>query len=179
MQSGDDSWHVIEENLVIHPWQDEFKTPLPEYCYTASIFSKASIELRVREAEKDKVADEGEIEVIDPATARVERIKANDPRFYSADGFRARRYKGSSKPMRIPPFVWQQMSVGQRRKAIEREQKKITTEEAESKAKEAQKKKPSTPRRKARPSSKHFQLCQPSTGSNAGIGISCNQWLSC
>ena len=145
MQSGDDSRHVIEENLVIHPWQDEFKSPLPEYGYTASIFSKANIELRVREAEKDKVVAEGEIEVNDPATARVERIKANDPRYYSADGFKARRYKGSSKPMHIPPFVWQQMSVGQRRKAIEREQKKIATEEAESKAKEVHKKKPSTP----------------------------------
>ena len=145
MQSGDDSWHVIEENKTIHPWQNEFKSPLPEYGYIASIFSKADIELRVREAEKDKDVDEGEIEVIDPATAKVERIKANDPRYYSADGFKARRYKGSSKPMRIPPFVWQQMSVGQRRKAIEREQKKIATEEAESKAKTSTKKKPSTP----------------------------------
>ena len=145
MQSGDDSWHVIEENKTIHPWQNEFKSPLPEYGYIASIFSKSDIELRVREAEKDKDVDEGEIEVIDPATAKVERIKANDPRYYSADGFKARRYKGSSKPMHIPPFVWQQMSVGQRRKAIEREQKKIATEEAESKAKTSTKKKPSTP----------------------------------
>ena len=47
--------------------------------------------------------------------------------------------------MHIPPFVWQQMSVGQRRKAIEREQRKIATEEAESKAKASTKKKPSTP----------------------------------
>ena len=124
MQSGDDSWHVVEENKVIHPWHDEFKSPLPDYGSIASIFSKADIELRVREAEKDKDFDEGEVEVIDPATAKVERIKANDPRYYSADGFKARRYKGSSKPMHIPPFVWQQMSVGQRRKAMHRERAK-------------------------------------------------------
>ena len=68
------------------------KSPPPEYGYTASIFSKANLELRVREAERDKIAVEGEIEVIDPATARVERIKANDPRFFSADGFKARRF---------------------------------------------------------------------------------------
>lgn len=29
-QSGDDSWHVIEENTVIEPWQDKFKSALPK-----------------------------------------------------------------------------------------------------------------------------------------------------
>ena len=42
---------------------------------TVSIFTQANIELRVREAEKDKVADEGGVEVIDPATAKVGYIK--------------------------------------------------------------------------------------------------------
>ena len=88
-QSGDDSWHVIEENTVIEPWQDKFKAPLPERGYTASIFSKANIELRIREAERDKIASQEETEVIDPATAKVEHIKANDPRYYSADGFKS------------------------------------------------------------------------------------------
>ena len=63
------------------------------------------------------------IEVIDPKTAKREFIKRGDASFYSASGYKTRRYKGSSKPMDIPSFVWQAMSVKERRKAIEEEQK--------------------------------------------------------
>ena len=50
---------------------------------------------------------------------------------YSADGFKTRRYKGSSKPLEIPSFVWQPMSTKARREAIREEQKKIAKSGAE------------------------------------------------
>ena len=59
----------------------------------------------------------------DPKTAKREFIKRGDASFYSASGYKTRRYKGSSKPIDIPSFVWQAMSVKERRKAIEEEQK--------------------------------------------------------
>ena len=74
------------------------------------------------------------IEVIDPKTAKREFIKRGDASYYSASGYKTRRYKGSSKPMDIPSFVWQAMSVKERRKAIEDEQKEIAAK-AKAKAK--------------------------------------------
>ena len=52
-------------------------------------------------------------------------IRSDDPKFYDAGGFKTRRYQGSSKPRDIPSFVWQSMSVKQRRLAIAEEQKKL------------------------------------------------------
>ena len=73
------------------------------------------------------------IEVINPTTGEVERIRRDDPQYYSADGFKTRRYKGSSKPMDIPSFVWQSMSVKARREAIREEQMKLARDGAEKK----------------------------------------------
>ena len=65
------------------------------------------------------------IEVINPTTGLKEFIRRDDPSFYSAGGFKTRQYKGSSKPLEIPSFVWQSMSTKARREAIREEQKKI------------------------------------------------------
>ena len=72
--------------------------------------------------------------MINPVTGAIEKIKRDDPTFYNASGFKARRYKGSSKPMDIPPFLWKEMSTKERRKAIAEEQKKIARMSAEPKA---------------------------------------------
>ena len=61
-----------------------------------------------------------------------EKISKADSRYYSADGFKTRRYKSSSKPMDIPSFVWQSMSLKARKEAIQKEQKKIALREAAS-----------------------------------------------
>ena len=55
----------------------------------------------------------------------MEKIRRDDPQYYSADGFKTRRHKGSRKPMDIPSFVWQSMSVKARREAIGEEQMKL------------------------------------------------------
>ena len=58
-------------------------------------------------------------------TGKVERIRADDPSYYDASGFKARKYKNSSKPKDMPPFVWQAMSQKERRNAIIEEQRKL------------------------------------------------------
>ena len=67
----------------------------------------------------------GEVEVINPMTGEVERIRTDDPSYYDASGFKARKYKNSSKPKDIPPSVWQAMSQKERRLAIAEEQKTL------------------------------------------------------
>ena len=81
--------------------------------------------------------------MINYKTGRKELIKRNDSTFYSADGFKTRRYKGSSKPENIPSFVWQSLSPKQRRLAIDKEQKKIAAKKAESSAPKTEPSRPS------------------------------------
>ena len=75
----------------------------------------------------------GEVEVINPMTGEVERIRTDDPSYHDASGFKARKYKNSSKPKDIPPFVWQAMSQKERGLAIAEEQKTLALEEKEKK----------------------------------------------
>ena len=79
-----------------------------------TIFSQDISDLRVGAAEEIKLdedipgddpLDKEIIEVSNPATGIVEKIKRDDPQYCSADGFKTRRCKGSSKPMDIPSFV--------------------------------------------------------------------------
>ena len=79
----------------------------------------------------DDPLDKERIEGINPSTGVVEKIRTDDPQYYSADGFKTRRYKGSSKPMDIPSFVWQSMSVKARREAAREEQMKLPRSGAE------------------------------------------------
>jgi hypothetical protein len=53
----------------------------------------------------DAPLDKEIIEVSNPATGIVEKIKRDDPQYCRAYGFKTRRCKGSSKPMDIPSFV--------------------------------------------------------------------------
>eukprot|EP00435_Cladocopium_sp_Y103_P003005 s701_g1.t1 len=94
----------------------------------------------VREPEPNVIEEpvedaDDKIEVINPKTGEIEKISKSDPTFYDTGGFKARRYKDSSKPLGIPPFVWQSMSVKARREAIREEQMKIAAKEAEKKLK--------------------------------------------
>jgi len=109
-----------------------------------TIFHKSVIDLRERTEEEIRVdevipgddpSDKDLIEVINPSAGVVEKIRRDDPQYYSADGFKTRRYKGSSKPMDIPSFVWQSMSVKARREAIRvrEEQMKLARDGAEKK----------------------------------------------
>ena len=75
----------------------------------------------------------GDIEVINPITGAIEKILSNDPSFYDGSGFKARRYKNSSKPKNIPPFVWRSMSLKERRASIADEQRRLALEEKEKK----------------------------------------------
>ena len=133
VKSGESSWHVIEENEPIHPWSANYARSLGFVGEVVSIFSKFPVDVRTPEAEPSKLPDDDEIEVYNPVTGKKEVIKSNDPKFYDAGGFKARRYKGSSKPEHIPPFVWQSMSTKQRREAIAKEQKKLALEQELSK----------------------------------------------
>jgi hypothetical protein len=58
-----------------------------------------------------------DIEVINPVTGGTEYISRDDPSYYDSSGFKARRYKGSSKPKEIPPFLWRGASKAARERA--------------------------------------------------------------
>ena len=130
----DESWHVHEENLKIDPPVEDLEKDIEVHEVIVTIFSKEPIDLRNRVDEpiRGAVPDE-EVEVINPITGELERIRTNDPSYYDAGGFKARKYKNSSKPKDIPPFVWQAMSQKERRASIADEQRKLALEEKEKK----------------------------------------------
>ena len=92
---------------------------------TITILSKNELDLQTPDATPSTLPGPSEIEVFNPYTSKAEMIRSDDPKFYDAGGFKTRRYQGSSKPKDIPSFVWQSMSVKQRRLAIAEEQKKL------------------------------------------------------
>ena len=100
----------------------------------ATIFSKDLIDLRNAFDEPgEEEIPAGDVEVINPITGEIEKIRSDDPSFYDASGFKARRYKNSSKPKDVPPFVWRSMSQKERRASIAEEQKRLALEEKEKK----------------------------------------------
>ena len=131
----DDSWHVYEENLKIDPPVEDLEKDIEVHEVIATIlFSKEPIDLRNRVDEPPgEEVPSGEVEVINPMTGEVERIRTDDPSYYDVGGFKARKYKNSSKPKDILPFVWQAMSQKERRVAIAEEQRKLALEEKEKK----------------------------------------------
>eukprot|EP00435_Cladocopium_sp_Y103_P001822 s5403_g1.t1 len=131
-------WHVLEANLRIDPADGDLTEGTLSCEVMTTIFSKEPLDLCSKPVEviEEPVDDaDDKIEVINPKTDEVEKISKSDPTFYDAGGFKARRYKDSSKPLDIPPFVWQSMSVKARREAIREEQMKIAAKEAEKKLK--------------------------------------------
>ena len=60
------------------------------------------------------------MEVIDPTTGEVISIPKEGSSFYSAGGYRARKYKGTSKPPDVPSFLWKAASKAAREKEIRR-----------------------------------------------------------
>ena len=79
------------------------------------------------------------VEVIDPITGETTLIPKADSSYYDAGGYKARKYKGSSKPPDIPPFLWKAASKGERKKAIakyelEEARKRLLAEKSKHKA---------------------------------------------
>ena len=60
-----------------------------------------------------------DIEVINPITGSTEYISKDDPSYYDSKSFtgRSRRYKGTSKPKKIPTFLWRGASKTARGRA--------------------------------------------------------------
>ena len=138
----DDAWFILDQNFILCPKYEEWNQSVARCEVMLTIFHKGILDLRDRTEEVVKVgetipgddpSDEDMIEVINPSNGEVEKIRRDDPQYYSADGFKTRRYKGSSKPIDIPSFVWQSMSVKARREAIRREQMKLARDGAEKK----------------------------------------------
>ena len=113
---NDGSWHVMEENLKIDPPIEGLEREVEIQEVLATIFSKEPIDLRnpISEPGEEEIPA-GDVEVINPITGEIEKIRSNDPSYYDAGGFKARKYKNSSKPKDIPPFVWRSMSLKERR----------------------------------------------------------------
>ena len=136
------AWYIMEENLKIDPPVEELSKLIDDVIWIdvmVSIFSKTQINLgqsrdHVEPAEVPLLPGGGEskdlIKVIDAKTGETEFISRTDSRYYSADGFKTRRYKNSSKPREIPSFVWQSMSIKARKEAIQKEQKEIALRES-------------------------------------------------
>ena len=79
------------------------------------------------------------IEVLDPVTGETTLIPKTDSSYYDAGGYKARKYKGSSKPPSIPPFLWKAASKAERKKAIaeyelEEARKRLLAEKSKHKA---------------------------------------------
>ena len=144
----DDAWFILDQNFIMWPKYEEWNQAVATCEVMFTIFSKNILDLRERVPDSPKSSDDEDddsdgddddddtssgkkIEVINPTTGLKEMIRADDPSFYSADGFKTRRYKGSSKPLDIPSFVWQSMSTKARREAIREEQKKLARKGAE------------------------------------------------
>ena len=125
MHSDEESWHVVESNALIHPWDRSMDGLLEVVGATITILSKNELDLQTPDATPSTLPGPSEIEVFNPYTSKAEMIRSDDPKFYDAGGFKTRRYQGSSKPRDIPSFVWQSMSVKQRRLAIAEEQKRL------------------------------------------------------
>ena len=75
-----DSWHVHEENLKIDPPVEDLEKDIEVHEVTVTIFSKEPIDLRNRMDEPIEGEVPGdEVEVINPMTGELERIRTNDP----------------------------------------------------------------------------------------------------
>ena len=60
------------------------------------------------------------VEVVDPVTGEVTSIPKEGSSFYSAGGYKTRKYKGTSKPPDVPSFLWKAASKAAREKEIRR-----------------------------------------------------------
>jgi len=138
----DDAWFLLEQNFIVWPKYEDWNEAVATCEVMFTIFSKSIVDLRERTEEEvkldevvpgDDLSDKDMIEVINPTTGVVEKIRKDDPQYYSADGLKTRRYRGSSKPIDIPSFVWQSMSVKARREAIREEQMKLARSGVEKK----------------------------------------------
>ena len=105
----------LDQNFILWSKNEAWDETIAPCEVMLTIFHKDIIDLRQRTEPEIKVdevipgdhpKDKDLIEVVNPTTGEVERIRRDDPQYYSADGFKIRRYKGSSKPMDIPSFVW-------------------------------------------------------------------------
>ena len=130
-----DAWFILDQNFILWPKHEEWNEAVATCEVMFTIFSKKILDLRDRTERVDELkekipgddpSDKDLIDVINPKTGLTEKIRRDDPQFYSADGFKTRRYKGSSKPIDIPSFVWQSMSLKARREAIKEEQMKLS-----------------------------------------------------
>ena len=124
----------MEENLKVDPPIEGLEKQVEVQEVLATIFSKEPIDLRnpIDEPGEEEIPA-GDVEVINPITGEIEKIRSNHPSYYEAGGFKARKYKNSSKPKDIPPFVWGSMSLKERRASIAEEQKRLAFEEKEKK----------------------------------------------
>lgn len=92
----------MDENLKIDPPIEGLEKQVEVQEVMATIFSKEPIDLRNphrRPGEEEIPA--GDVLVINPVTGEIEKIQSNDPSYYDAGGFKARKYKNSSKPKDI------------------------------------------------------------------------------
>ena len=112
----DDAWFILDQNFILWPKYEEWNRSVATCEVMFTIFSKDIIDLRERVSDTaespdddDDSKDDGDddpssgkkLEVINPTTGLKELIRTDDPSFYSADGFKTWRYKGSSKPLDI------------------------------------------------------------------------------
>ena len=78
------------------------------------------------------------IEVIDPVTGETTLIPKTDSSYYDAGGHKARKYKGSSKPPDIPPFLRKAASNAEgkniERYELEEARKRLLAERSKHKA---------------------------------------------
>ena len=68
-----------------------------------------------------KPDEDGVITVLDEKTGKFVKIPAESTSYYSASGYKARKYKGSSKPDSIPTSLWRAASKKARKEAIEKD----------------------------------------------------------
>ena len=92
LHSDEESWHVVEANALIHPWDRSMDGLLEVVGATITILSRNELDLQTPDATPSTLPGPSEIEVFNPYTSKAEMIRSDDdPKFYNAGGFKTRK----------------------------------------------------------------------------------------
>ena len=125
MESGKALKVPSTDGMVDHSKKDAFESGIydPGEDEEGKGGSSSSSSGKPKDPPKDPfegVPPEDMVEVVDPVTGEVTSIPKEGSSFYSAGGYKTRKYKGTSKPPDVPSFLWKAASKAAREKEIRR-----------------------------------------------------------
>ena len=110
---------LVDQEVLKHAVDQEYEPDEPPELPEALVDDAPVVARGSGDLADDPGGEEVEmVEVLDPVTGEITLIPKTDSSYYDAGGYKARKYKGSSKPPDIPPFLWKAASKAERKKAI-------------------------------------------------------------